>query len=259
MSRTLARMILGLLLFPGLIWTSALAGGLTEQMILEIEARSQDLEEDNLPKIRKLIEGGAQVGSKDKNGNTPLITAILNNDPELIELLLAKGADVNARGSSDITPLIVACYDGDTQTARILLEKGADLTSATDDGTTCLLMAVDSGSEETAKLLVQKGAPVDAADKAGITPLILAAQQGQMKMVELLLNAKAKVNVKSVTGLTPLIASCFKAGNAGVARLLIQKGADVTAKTPEGGSAWIVASLLGDKEMLDLLKKHGAK
>ncbi|XP_048712203.1 fibronectin type 3 and ankyrin repeat domains protein 1 isoform X3 [Caretta caretta] len=40
-----------------------------------------------------LIEAGADVNMKDKDGKTPLMVAVLNNHEELIQLLLDKGAD----------------------------------------------------------------------------------------------------------------------------------------------------------------------
>ncbi|XP_015428082.1 PREDICTED: fibronectin type 3 and ankyrin repeat domains protein 1 [Myotis davidii] len=44
-----------------------------------------------------LIEAGADVNVKDKDGKTPLMVAVLNNHEELVQLLLDKGADANVR------------------------------------------------------------------------------------------------------------------------------------------------------------------
>ncbi|XP_074153238.1 fibronectin type 3 and ankyrin repeat domains protein 1 isoform X1 [Sminthopsis crassicaudata] len=40
-----------------------------------------------------LIDAGADVNVKDKDGKTPLMVAVLNNHEELVQLLLEKGAD----------------------------------------------------------------------------------------------------------------------------------------------------------------------
>ncbi|XP_056651193.1 fibronectin type 3 and ankyrin repeat domains protein 1 isoform X3 [Monodelphis domestica] len=44
-----------------------------------------------------LIEAGADVNMKDKDGKTPLMVAVLNNHEELVQLLLEKGADPSVK------------------------------------------------------------------------------------------------------------------------------------------------------------------
>ncbi|XP_036078251.1 fibronectin type 3 and ankyrin repeat domains protein 1 isoform X2 [Rousettus aegyptiacus] len=44
-----------------------------------------------------LIEAGADVNVKDKDGKTPLMVAVLNNHEELVQLLLEKGADASVK------------------------------------------------------------------------------------------------------------------------------------------------------------------
>src|SRR5262249_38723427 len=45
--------------------------------------------------IRKSLDNGADVNSRDGDGNTPLILASFYASPECVELLIEKGADVN--------------------------------------------------------------------------------------------------------------------------------------------------------------------
>nr|XP_056706081.1 fibronectin type 3 and ankyrin repeat domains protein 1 [Euleptes europaea] len=44
-----------------------------------------------------LIEAGANVNLKDKDGKTPLMVAALNNHEELVQVLLEKGADITVK------------------------------------------------------------------------------------------------------------------------------------------------------------------
>ena len=52
-----------------------------------------------------LIEGGADLDARNKDGSTPLHSASFLCYPEIVQALLDKGADKNARNNSGSTPL----------------------------------------------------------------------------------------------------------------------------------------------------------
>lgn len=58
--------------------------------------------------VKFLIENGADVNSKDKNGNTALISASSNRDLEIAKLLIENRADLNAKNKHGKTALMVA-------------------------------------------------------------------------------------------------------------------------------------------------------
>ena len=70
-----------------------------------VEAEDKDLFEatfyNDLGMVRSLLEIGADVNAKDKNGKTALVMA--SNDTELVKLLLDKGADVNTKDKDNKT------------------------------------------------------------------------------------------------------------------------------------------------------------
>src|SRR5688572_20326756 len=68
----------------------------------------------------------------------------------------------------------------------------------------------------------------DVKDAAGLTPLILATAFGTRDAVDQLLHAGADVKTASNVGLTALHVAWH---NAALVRLLIERGADVNAKT----------------------------
>ena len=118
--------------------------------------------------VQKLIEYGADVDARDRNGWTPLGWASGGHhfkDGSVHRLLLAHGADVNARAVDGFTPLHRASEYGAPEVVRLLLEHGADVEAISVDGRTALqvvgafLLVDDQGQcDEIRRLLVEHGA-----------------------------------------------------------------------------------------------------
>jgi hypothetical protein len=74
--------------------------------------------------LQLLLERGADVNSRTKNGTTPLHTAVLYNRYEAAEKLLGKGADINAQSASGATPLALATAAKNRTIADLLRSRG---------------------------------------------------------------------------------------------------------------------------------------
>ncbi len=161
---------------------------------------------NNLSKVRSLIDKGANVNFVGPDGKTPLHFAADNRNIEMVKLLLAKGANVNAADSTGYTPLHFAAVVGDTEVVKLLLAApGIDVNAANSTGKTTLHFAAVVGNTEVVKLLLAApGIDVNAANSAGKTPLQSAAGQGRTEVVKLLLTAGAKISVRDIEGRTAL-------------------------------------------------------
>jgi uncharacterized protein len=73
-----------------------------------------------------LMQKGARIDLKDRDGNTPLMVAARIGNLDAARLLIAKGAQVNAANSLGETPLIMAAQKRDLAMTRLLLTQGAD-------------------------------------------------------------------------------------------------------------------------------------
>lgn len=73
-----------------------------------------------------LLSRGAQTEMRDRDGNTPLLTAAQLSDAAAVRLLLQAGAKPNASNSRGETPLILAVQHRDLPIIRMLLAEGAD-------------------------------------------------------------------------------------------------------------------------------------
>ena len=59
----------------------------------------------DLGKVQQLVEIGVDVNKKDERGTTPLMYAILFNQPQIVAYLIKKGADYRAEDSNGLTIL----------------------------------------------------------------------------------------------------------------------------------------------------------
>jgi ankyrin repeat protein len=85
-------------------------------------------------------------------------------------MLLDKGADIEAKDKDGWTPLLYAAVTMHEAIVRMLLDKGADVEAKNEDGRTPLLYAAERGHEAVVRMLLDKGADIKAKDKDGWTP-----------------------------------------------------------------------------------------
>lgn len=98
----------------------------------------------DLPCIKALIQGGANVNAADVDGETVLMHWLSRPDREaekVIRLLIANGADVHCGAEAGETSLMRAVEAGNAAVVRLLLKKGAPLEGTADNGETALSIA----------------------------------------------------------------------------------------------------------------------
>ncbi len=142
--------------------------------------------------------------------------------------------------------------------ARLLLARGAPVGAQAVGQHTPLHMAAAGGHGALAELLLAHGAEVNALSSGG-TPLHLAAREGHAALVELLLARGAEVDTRrKYQAKTPLMLAA-RNGHAAVAAVLLRHGADVAARDNERMTALAQARALGRDEVVDLLRRQGAR
>ena len=120
-------------------------------------ARNNDLD-----RVRLLVELGADKDQGDNDGCTPLWCASGNGHLEVAQYLVEQGATLDKTNTDGWTPLIIAAIRGHLEIARYLLEQGADRVKATTLGYTPLHQAANYGHLEIAMLLMSYGADLNA-------------------------------------------------------------------------------------------------
>jgi len=182
----------------------------------------------NAPQV--LLEHGASVHVRDKDGQTALHLALRRGFSNMVALLLQSGADIDAQDNDDMTPLLyVVTHPNLAATTQLLLEHGASVHLRNKDGLTPLHFAVGYDRPDEVALLLQFGAPVDALDNYNRTPLHVLAFSRSGTTAPLLLQHGASVHTRSKNGQTPLhFASRYSPPD--VVALLLKSGADVDAQ-----------------------------
>ena len=199
--------------------------------------------------------------NREKYASTPqkIRMAIDQGNSCRLERLLPD-ADVNARDEFGWTPLHYATKKSDLHIVKLLIAKGAQINAKDKDSRTPLFGAVHT-SLKIVKAIVQSGADVNAKDLYGYTPLIWAAasRDADSAIIDFLISAGANVNSRGWRGRTPLHWAAAK-GNAGVARLLLRKGADLKIMDDDKSTALDLAVMTRDNdETVEVLMEAGAK
>jgi len=154
--------------------------------------------------VRRLLDGGADIDAQNSDSFTPLHLAALGGHLAVVRLLIEKGASMEATTRNGMTPLHVAAYRGQADVAEFLLEKGANPNARGEDWTPLHLAAEESGdSAETVEVLLRYGGEVDARLDDGQTPLMCAAYRGNPEAVRVLLDAGADVSARTKGGGPP--------------------------------------------------------
>jgi ankyrin repeat protein len=167
------------------------------------------------PRVRALLDGGADVKAAQADGTTALHWAAHHDETETARRLVAAGAkDVVSRAG--VTALTLACANGNEAMVRLLLDAGADPEAGLEKP---LAAAARTGRPGPLKALLERGAKVDP------TALPWAAAEGHAEAVRLLLQAGADRTRRMSGGFTPLLLAA-RNGRLDVVRLLLEAGAD---------------------------------
>jgi ankyrin repeat protein len=226
---------------------------------------------------------GQQQSSSQTNTEettVALMFAARDNNCEVIRKLIEAGADVNGRNPQSATPLMWASSAGSVDAVRCLLAAGAAVNARTLEGKTALSLTIEyfnhnhneSNENDFVRVvsqLITSGANVRASEKSGLTPLLWAAAAGNRLFAAQLIDAGADVNLKSLVKIhphhylrvTPLIFAIInstdeKTGTLAVVKLLIERGADVSARDNKGRTALDWAKQINDDDLVRALTRH---
>ncbi|WP_157153243.1 ankyrin repeat domain-containing protein [Brachyspira murdochii] len=215
--------------------------------------------------VKYLLDKGANPNTANNENKTALMIAIANNNFDISKLLIQQGANINTQDEYGYTALMRAAMIGSYEMVKFLLENGADVNTKDNDGNTVLYYNIrydHYGKEEMLEnakkifnLLIKYGADVNTKDNYGASLLNAAySLEGltpNREMFKVLVEngfdlesrIKAEEHYPADYDYTPLMIAAA-INDYDMVKFLVEKGADVNAKTHSEYSSVVTPLLL---------------
>ncbi|MBT0652306.1 ankyrin repeat domain-containing protein [Geomobilimonas luticola] len=215
-------------------------------------------------KVKTLLKKKADVNysesiNKAKGGAidewTPLMSAVMNENTEMVKLLVGAGAWVNYMNSEAVNALWIAANKGNLPLVKYLVSRGAYIDNQGVDDMTPLMLAAINGNYALAKFLIKSRADLNLKHKEGDSALMFAVSRGHMEMAKLLIDSGANLNIQNKYGITALIIASVE-GNSEIVEKLVNSKADQTLTTDFGKTALEIATAKGHTKIVELLTQH---
>jgi hypothetical protein len=189
---------------------------------------------------------------------TPLMFAAQQGDLTKVDELLDRGGDVNEQNKKGrATPLIFAASAGKADVVKLLLKRGANPNLCSWENVCPIWWAVYSKSFDAIKTLIDVGANVNVnpgVNALEFPTLHLAVGSGRSDIVTLLLDSGIATEYTNFLAKNTALAHAVKDGHAAIARILIERGADLGAVTEVPFSE---SFEYGTQSALEIAKKNG--
>ncbi|MDM5331594.1 ankyrin repeat domain-containing protein [Neobacillus sp. CF12] len=174
-----------------------------EQLIKAAKGKEADT-------VRRLIEEGVDINTKDSEGRTSTMIATYNNDAETAKILIDAGADVNIQDDMENNPFLYAGAEGYVEILKLTIKAGADPSITNRYGGTALIPASEHGYVDVIKeLITNTDIDINHINDLGWTALLEAiilnnGDEKQQQTVQLLIDYGADVNIPDHNNVTPL-------------------------------------------------------
>ncbi|KKW67676.1 hypothetical protein AAV94_08485 [Lampropedia cohaerens] len=216
---------------------------------------------------RRQVLGGAAAGallmlagaraawalSDDAEG---LLTAARRNHGNAAARLLERGVNPNFVGADGQTPMTLALQLGSGTVFDALMASSAtNVEFPNAHGETPLMIAAIRGNLDAVRRLVRVGAHVNRPQWTPLHYAAAGASDDQVAIVELLLDKQADINARSPNGTTPLMMAA-QYGTDAVAKLLMARGADPHLKNQLGLTAADFARRVSRQALAEAIERY---
>ncbi|XP_065845976.1 ankyrin-3-like [Oscarella lobularis] len=206
----------------------------------------------NLPLVEYLLAKRFDANDAGQNEWTALHWAAAEDRVDVAKFLLQKGASMEAKDKDGLTPFLRAVYSGKNAMVDFLMKEGCNVSAKSNLGSGPLAFASVNGHFPLVCLFVMNKFDVREVHQHQWTALHCAAAGDHVEVVEFLLDNGAEPEAVDMHGMTPLLTAVHRR-NVNATRYLIRYGCNVLAKTAKGNGIITVAVAAGFIPTLKLL------
>lgn len=189
----------------------------------------------------KILDLGADPLMMNNDGETTLFNACKNGNIEMVDRLVNLGVDIKAKNKYGETAIsfcrLWGYYKGDSEKVILkLIEHGLDINELDRNGDPIICKIPRFGDcPKTVNFLVSVGADINSTDSNGNTAIINAVNSYHDKdrIVTDLINNGININIQNNNGITALMSSYIH-NNGRYFKLLLKNGADINIKDNNG-------------------------
>ena len=213
--------------------------------------------------VTMLLSSGADPNEPNIFGTTPLMAAAGMGNSGIMSQLLESHAAIDSRDSEGKTALMYAVIGSIEEfiDSQIHLRLVSSAIRMTDFLTPALIgdlrQYFEPKKEQCVHLLIENGARVQMKDNRGISVLMHAARTGNLAVVKTLIANGADIHEKSSRGVTALYAAALN-GHADIVEFLLRQGVDIECALNDGETPLMAAVWNGQVGTVDLLLRMGA-
>lgn len=192
---------------------------------------------------------------------TPFMEAILDRLSDITALFLkCPQTNLNARNFRGETPVHLAARMGETGILEKILEAGADVNLRDHRDRTALMYSVMYDMRQVTKILLKYGGDVHLRTERGETLLTIAVNAGDhnQELTQILLDAGANPNEPNEDDYTPLCLATYS-NFTNIVKLLMDYNVDIHHANRSGYQAVHIAAWNGFMGILTALLNAGAK
>lgn len=214
--------------------------------------------------INRLLRDDPTCLEPGKRWGNLIVRASEQSSGDVVERLIRAGASVNVRDNpktavdctSGYTPLHAAAFKGNTGAVSVLLKHGASVNVREEKyhGTPAG-WAQYAGHNEARDLILEGPVDLMEAVEYGLTKRILAILDEEPKQLDRPFREYPLYPLYAEGWYTPL-AFAVAQGRVESVRVLLERGADVTVRAPNGRSLYDLAKEKGHEEIAALLKER---
>ena len=218
-------------------------------------------QQNNVNALKVLQSEGYSFDFSNKEGITPFIQAIINNNSEVIEYFMNNHIDlVNFDPIFNSSLIHFAALSGNLKLFHYAMARGLDLNAQVEknfltlnQGDTPLLIALNNGHEGIANQLLSNGADFNIINGEGYSALHLSALKNFPKITKTLIENKLDINATNVNGESPIFLSLLNNSNACFDILINQPNIDLSLKSISNDS--LLHKVNTNEQCMKIIKK----